>query len=317
MRVFVVVNKKVKLYVDGEKVECVLEFDEIDYKTTKDMIIKNHYSKKWNTSFGKINIGVFKDGVLLGVASFGNLMNPKSYKKINSSFKQENVIELNRLWVDDVLGKNVESVLLGASWKILRDKYPHIKAVQSFADGRLGCGTIYKATNFKYFGYSESIFFEHVETGETYHKVPLENTARPKGLVEKNAMWVEKKLKPFVVKTYRYIYLLYKDVKIEMREQKYPEYEIGFTYLEKYDHRKSNIIRAYILSYLLNYEREYQILNEWAKENINVFDISSEMDNKSIVEISKTRAIDKYKELVLKPERIFKNSINEQLSFGL
>lgn len=62
--------------------------------------------------------------------------------------------------------------LLSASWKIIKTNYPKVKAVQSFADGRLGCGTIYKASNFKYYGYTESVFYEDLKTGETHHEVP-------------------------------------------------------------------------------------------------------------------------------------------------
>ena len=54
---------------------------EIDYQIAKEITITNHYSKKWNTSFGKINFGIFKGDRLLGVAVYGNLMNPNSYSK--------------------------------------------------------------------------------------------------------------------------------------------------------------------------------------------------------------------------------------------
>ena len=163
-------QKKVKLIQDGEKTETTMDFKEIDYDTAKEMMLKNHYSHKWNTAFGKINIGVYKDNILLGCASFGNLMNPKSFKSISPDLTQENVIELNRLWVDDKLGGNAETVLLSVSWKFIKSNYPNIKVVQSFADGRLGCGTIYKAASFKYYGYTESLFFEDLITKQTQNQ---------------------------------------------------------------------------------------------------------------------------------------------------
>lgn len=187
----------------------LLKIKEIEYNIAKKIIIENHYSKKWNTSFGKINIGIFRDNRLLGVAVFGNLMNPKSYSSI-SDLGKDSVIELNRLWIDDELGHNAETILLGACWKIIKSNYPNIKFVQSFADGRLGCGTIYKASNFRYYGYTESLFFEDVRTGEVFHKVPLENTNRPLGFLGKNILYLDKNLKSFKVKTYKYIYPLYK-----------------------------------------------------------------------------------------------------------
>lgn len=231
--------------VKESKTMGTLVMKEVDYETSKDMIIKNHYSKKWNSSFGKINIGIFKDDRLLGVAVFGNLMNPNSYKNI-SDYEKGSVIELNRLWIDDELGHNAETILLGACWKILRSDYPEIRFVQSFADGRLGCGTIYKASNFKYFGYETSLFFEDKETKEVFHKVPLENTKRPYGMLVKNARYLNNKLNPFLVKTYRYIYPLYKKDKIKLTEVEYPKYDKGTIEID-HKHSLSLLVRLMIM----------------------------------------------------------------------
>lgn len=222
-----------------------LTMKEIDVQIAKDMIIKNHYSKKWNSSFGKINIGVFKDERLLGVAVFGNLMNPKSFKNI-SDYGEGSVIELNRLWIDDELGHNAETILISSSFKIIKADYPIIRFVQSFADGRLGCGTIYKASNFKYFGYEETLFFEDKETGEVFHKVPLENTKRPLGFLGKNARYLTNKLKPFKVKTYRYIFPLYKKDVVKLKEHPYPAYDKG-TIESDYEHPNSLIARLALM----------------------------------------------------------------------
>lgn len=283
-----IVNKKVKLIKNEKKYEIELSFKEIDYQTTKDMIIKNHYSKKWNTAFGKINIGVFNNDELLGVASFGNLMNPKSYKKFNDEFTKDSVIELNRLWVDDTLGKNVETVLLSVSFKMIKSLYPNVKIIQSFADGRLGCGTIYKASNFKYYGYTESIFYENIETGITYHDVPFHNTKRPDGMIKLNTMWVEGKLKAFKVKTYRYIYPLYKNQKIKLKEKEYPKYDIGLEYLDDIGDKSKVITRAYVLSLLLNYD-EKVILQEWVDKHATQEDLDIAFENDSIKLVSEER----------------------------
>lgn len=223
----------------------VLVFREVPTAVAKPMIIENHYSGKWNTSFGKVNVGVFRDGELLGVAVFGNLMNPNSWRKI-ADVGRDGVLELNRLWISDELGHNAETLLLGASWRILRAEHPHVKVVQSFADGRLGVGTIYKASNFRYYGFSESLFFEDVETGEVFHKVPLENTKRPKGFLGKNKRYLDGKLRPFRVKTYRYIYPLYRNTKILLDEKPYPEYEKGERTVE-FTHPKSLIARLAVM----------------------------------------------------------------------
>lgn len=204
---------------------------EVDYQLAKDMIIKNHYSHKWNGAFGKINIGIFKDDRLLGVAVFGSMMNSGSFKNI-TDYGRDSLIELNRLWIDDELGYNAETILLGACWKIIRALYPEIKFVQSFADGRLGCGTIYKASNFKYYGYHTTLFYEDRFTGEVHHKVSLENTKRPSSFLLKNADYLDGRLRPFYVKTYRYIYPLYKKIDVKLEQEEYPPYDKGVHYVD-------------------------------------------------------------------------------------
>lgn len=264
--------------VKESKTMGTLVMKEVDYETSKDMIIKNHYSKKWNSSFGKINIGIFKDDRLLGVAVFGNLMNPNSYKNI-SDYEKGSVIELNRLWIDDELGHNAETILLGACWKILRSDYPEIRFVQSFADGRLGCGTIYKASNFKYFGYETSLFFEDKETKEVFHKVPLENTKRPYGMLVKNARYLNNKLNPFLVKTYRYIYPLYKKDKIKLTEVEYPKYDKGTIEID-HKHSLSLLVRLMIMyQYIGLDDYKLKCLEKISELTNSRDDLITEMEN--------------------------------------
>jgi hypothetical protein len=290
-----IIERDVKLLYGGKKILKHLVFKEIDYDTAKKMVIENHYSHKWNTAFGKINVGVFENNQLLGVASYGNLMNPKSYKQFNKDFEQDSVIELNRLWVDDKLGGNTETVLMKASFDIIKKLYPHIKAIQSFADGRLGCGTIYKAMNFKYYGYTESLFYES-DDGKTYHKVPMENTARPNGMIKLNALYVRGKLKPFKVKTYRYIITLYKNVRIDFEEKEYPKYDKGLVYLDDYIHSENLIARAYILAHLLEYDDE-----KYLKNKVNKNLLKEQIKNKTILKIATERnKLEKFKTMLEK-----------------
>lgn len=202
----------------------------IDKNTAKDMIIKNHYSHKWNTPFGLYNFGVFRETQLLGVASYGYMMNPKA-KIFTSNNPNGWMIELNRMWIDDSLGKNAETVLIGASLKLLRKIDPNIVAVQSFADGRLGCGTIYKASNFQYYGYTESVFWENIKTGEIIHNSPMTNTTVKTGYIRHNTAYLNGDLKPFKVKTYRYIYPFEKSFKFKTSQLVYPLYDKGMTYI--------------------------------------------------------------------------------------
>lgn len=271
-----------------------LVFKEIDRETAKKIIVNNHYSHKWNSAFGKVNIGVFKDlneDICLGVASFGNMMNPRSFKSISEDLNIDNIIELNRLWVDDCLGKNTETILLSACWTIIRNKYPNIKVVQSFADGRLGCGTIYKAASFKYYGYSESLFYENIKTKEVQHKVPMENTLRPQGMIRLNAEYCSGILKAFKVKTYRYIFLLDKRINIKLKEKPYPAYDKGLIYIDDYEHNKNLIARAYVLSLIYGKNEYAEILNNyildnWSNNELDTL-ITLAINNKSIQTLAK------------------------------
>lgn len=83
----------------------------------KRMIVENHYSHKWNEGgFGKYNFGVFRaeePDKCLGVAVYGYMKNPAA-KIFTHPNPKAWVCELNRMWIDDTLGKNAESVLIAA-----------------------------------------------------------------------------------------------------------------------------------------------------------------------------------------------------------
>lgn len=258
---------------------------EIPYDVAKDITIKNHYSKKWNTAFGKYNFGIFKDDELLGVAVYGNLMNPNSYKNWSDFVEKGQVIELNRMWIDDKLGHNAETILIGATFKYFKMVYPEIKIIQTFADGRLGCGTIYKASSFNYYGYRKTLFFEDVENGSVYHKVPMENSGRPKGFLELNRLFLDGRLKPFHVKTYRYGFILDKRLrkKINLQEEPYPEYDKGIEYVDDYVHPKGLLARTWLYFDEIN-DTTYKFKAErYYKEHYDDFfqELENQKENKS------------------------------------
>src|SRR5699024_5489320 len=102
---------------------------------------------------------------LMGVAAYGHPMNPKSWPSITSS-PPDSCLELNRLFLHDRMERNAETWFMARAHDLLRRD--GIELIQSFADGRLGNGTIYKAANFTYHGHTETRFFRHNETGHFY-----------------------------------------------------------------------------------------------------------------------------------------------------
>lgn len=140
---------------------------EIEREKANDLIVKNHYSKKfYNATY--IHLGVFIGGELLGVLQYGYAMNPASCGSVVKGTEIDQYLELNRMWLDDKAEKNSESMAISYSIKYIRSKFPKIKWIQSFADERCGCfGIVYQACSFGFYG-------EHIATfwtvdGQVYH----------------------------------------------------------------------------------------------------------------------------------------------------
>lgn len=207
----------------------------VDKALAKELIVANHYSHKWNEGgFGKYNFGIFRAEApddCLGVAVYGYMKNPKA-KLFTHPNPNAWMCELNRMWIDDTLGKNAESILIAASIKLLRKLAPDCVAVQSFADGRLGCGTIYKAANFRYYGFHYTKFLRNRRTGEITHEQILTNTTSPSAYLRSNIAYLIGDLEVFQVKTYRYIYPLCKRFRFNGPEKPYPQYEKGIDPVE-------------------------------------------------------------------------------------
>lgn len=202
----------------------------VSKEIAKEMIIRNHYSHKWNDGgFGMYNYGIFRASdpdKCLGVAVYGYMKNPGA-KIFTHPNPKAWMCELNRMWIDDELGHNAESLLIAASIKLLHIDDPNIVAVQSFADGRLGCGTIYKASNFKYYGFHYTRFLINSRTKECTHEQIFTNGTSPNAYIRANVGYLLGDFAVYSVKTYRYIYPLCKKFQFNKPELQYPEYDKG------------------------------------------------------------------------------------------
>ncbi len=144
---------------------------EIDRKLANEIIIKNHYSKKvYNATY--IHLGVFYKNNLKGVLQYGYAMNPASCGSVVKGTKQDEYLELNRMWIDDDCKQYAESQAISYSIKYIKKKLKKIKWIQSFADERCGgFGIVYQACSFDYFGEHKSDFWEL--DGEVYHNIQM------------------------------------------------------------------------------------------------------------------------------------------------
>lgn len=233
----------------------------VEKAVAKDICVRNHYSKKWNSPFGSRCYGLVFQNEIVGVAVYGYPMNPKSWATITKS-NPDKCIELNRLWIDDCLGKNTESWFLSATFKELRKE--GFQLVQSFADGRLGVGTIYQATNFGFYG-SHTTIFQEAKTGEVFHNGKFADTASAATMVRRNVMHAEGMLTTFEVHTYRYLYALTHRAKkdILLSPQPYPKERFGKKVLTDYKPPASQIARATALAQTLGMVEEQRKLEAY------------------------------------------------------
>jgi adenine modification enzyme len=140
---------------------------EIDRTIANDVIVKNHYSKKFYSAT-YIHLGVYINKKLVGILQYGYAMNPASCGSVVEDTEMDEYLELNRMWLDDIAPRNSESKAISCSIKYIKRKYPKIKWIQSFADERCGkFGIVYQAANFKYFGEHDATFW--TLDGVIYH----------------------------------------------------------------------------------------------------------------------------------------------------
>lgn len=202
---------------------------EVDRSIANEIIKKNHYSHKiYNATY--IHLGVFINGELLGILQYGYAMNPASMDGVVEGTKLDEYLELNRMWLDDKAGRNSESKAISYSIKYIRNVYPKIKWIQSFADERCGCyGIVYQACSFDYYGEHTTEFYElddvwYHRTNATINK----NSKRYKNNVG-NCKYLIANLdraKKVSLRQFRYIKFLKQSwkSKCRLKQMPYPKY---------------------------------------------------------------------------------------------
>lgn len=135
----------------------------------------HHYSGKVVQN-SKLHFGVFLDGNLHGVMSFGPSLDKSKVMRLVDGTGWNEFLELNRMAFDDYLPRNSESCAIGRAMRLIRKNAPQIKWVVSFADGcSCGDGTIYRASNFVLTGIKENFNLCELPDGTKVHKMTLES----------------------------------------------------------------------------------------------------------------------------------------------
>jgi hypothetical protein len=150
-----------KIYCDVSKVYIA----PIAKNIAKDIIIKKHYTHAWTAAryclgiyYKEDNDTTFGGDKLIGVVVYGFPVGAKAPTSVCEGLTKDNVLELTRLYCDDGYGSNIESYVLGQSFRWLKENDKDIKVLISYADNGQGhLGGIYKATNWRYEGYSSQM----------------------------------------------------------------------------------------------------------------------------------------------------------------
>ena len=131
------------------------------------IICAKHYSKRIvNNSY--LHLGIFSGRELVGVMQWGYALNPNSGARVVIGTGNREYMELNRLWLHDKMPRNSESRAISYALKAIKQLYPPVQWVQSFADERCGrFGVVYQASNFDYVGSHYSRFTNWMASGIT------------------------------------------------------------------------------------------------------------------------------------------------------
>ena len=120
----------------------------ISQKDAAALVKRVHYSGKIVNN-SQLHFGVFLNGKLEGVMSFGASMDKRRVCALVEGTLWNDFLELNRMAFSEALPRNSESRALSIAFKIIKKNYPHIEWIISFADGtQCGDGTIYRASGF-------------------------------------------------------------------------------------------------------------------------------------------------------------------------
>lgn len=183
---------------------------------------------------------------LKGVAVFG--MSSGTLKKLilfPDDVKEENIIEMQRLWVSDDLGKNAESKILSLIMDQFKKNARQIKIVWTYAGGcKNDCGIVYQSSGFQYLGSEDCNDFYLTKNGEYKNIISaLRFSKAPKHIKKKEDiafyLWGEGSF--IEAKRYYYFYAIDKSIRRRMssKTKEYPKESARYRLNQKWveDHK--------------------------------------------------------------------------------
>jgi len=125
-----------------------IRVEPIAAKDANRIVKRLHYSGKVVQN-SQVHFGIFLDGRCGGALQFGPSLDKRKLIGLVEGTKWNEFIELNRMALADWLPRNGESRAIAICMRLLRQHYPWLQWVVSFADAcQCGDGTIYRASGF-------------------------------------------------------------------------------------------------------------------------------------------------------------------------
>lgn len=201
----------------------------IDKNIAKEIVVDNHYSHKWSSC--RYSLGLIFENEIVGVAIYGFPVGRQVVNSISALLKNDDVLELTRLWLKDEEPKNSESWFLSKTFKWLKEN-TDVKVLISYSDPMYGHrGIIYQATNWWYQGNETMLIKSYM------HKV-LDEVLHPRSCVAKYGTIKEQELFDIdpnyerfeMLKKHRYLYVLHKEDRqhikgtLKFSVKKYPKH---------------------------------------------------------------------------------------------
>lgn len=197
----------------------------VDNNTAKTTVKNFHYMKTW-PSGAKFSFGIFHKNIniILGIAVFGKSSSTNSKTKLFPNVGENEIIEMQRLWLNDFLGKNAESKVLSLIIKKLKET-TELKIIWTYAGGcKNDCGIVYQSSGFMYLGAEPCNDFYLTDTGEYKNVINVLRFGKASHLntIEEKARFLYGKGKFIKSKRYYYFYPLDRGIRRKMKNKVKP-----------------------------------------------------------------------------------------------
>jgi hypothetical protein len=189
---------------------CPYEVRSIAMDEMRAFVAQHHYSNVM-PRITKVCYGGFRDGQLVAAISFGYGSRPRhTIQRIFPSLDTKDYLEIGKMCLVDSEPKNSETQFMAAVRPLLREQFPKLKLIFTWADGIWGKpGYVYQAFNFLYGGCIWTEVYQMAD-GRRLHPLQLQSeirtflrTQRPNAIEMTERGW-----RHFSGKQFRYVRFL-------------------------------------------------------------------------------------------------------------